>query len=112
MERFTALCTLARKIIKEVTEVDEANDTPHDKNFKKYLHNELESEFDVKALNKPKACGRIRKKAPFSALSAAQKDMVIGVLADGIEKVKSKNALSGFLLYTLYYTLLVNRGHG
>lgn len=90
MERFTALCTLAKKIIKEVTEVDAANDTPSDKSLKEHIRKELEGEFDVKALSKPKSCGRIRKKASFSDLSSAQRDMVIDVLSRGIAKVKSK----------------------
>ena len=90
MERFSALCALAKKIIKEVTEVDDAADKSNEKSLKEHIRKELENEFDVKSLSKPKSCGRIRKKATFDSLSSAQKDMVIEVLSHGIAKIKGQ----------------------
>lgn len=90
MERFSALCALAKKIIKEVTEVDDATDKSNEKSLKEHIRKELENEFDVKSLSKPKSCGRIRKKATFDSLSSAQKDMVIEVLSHGIAKIKGQ----------------------
>ena len=88
MERFTAICTLAKKIIKEVTEIDGSADKPNDINLKEHIRKELEGEFDAKSLSKPKSFGRIRKKASFDSLSSAQRDLIIEVLSHGIAKIK------------------------